>query len=128
LLHVELDRIVDLLAGRGLPARHRQDQADLDGLIGSRRRQRNHACNGGYGRNRQQHFGANEHKRFLPSPASNRVPGPCLTIAQVFAPCSAGAWRPFRAVLSIRTIEAARASCWGQSEQKVSGILIPWTE
>ncbi len=33
LLHVELDRGVDLLAGRGLVAGHRQDQADLHGVL-----------------------------------------------------------------------------------------------
>ena len=40
LLHVELDRVVDLLAGRRLAAGHRQDQADLHGLLRLRRRKR----------------------------------------------------------------------------------------
>lgn len=35
---IELDRIVDLLAGRSLAAGHRQDQADLDGVLRTRRR------------------------------------------------------------------------------------------
>jgi len=38
LLHVQLDRIVDLLAGRGLAAGHRQDQADLHALLRTCRR------------------------------------------------------------------------------------------
>ena len=38
LLHVELDRVVDLLAGRGLAAGHRHDQPDLDGLLRLRAR------------------------------------------------------------------------------------------
>ena len=38
LLHIELDRVVDLLAGRGLAAGHRQDQADLESILGIRRR------------------------------------------------------------------------------------------
>ena len=38
LLHVELGGRFDLPAGRGERARHRQDQADLDGLLRLRRR------------------------------------------------------------------------------------------
>jgi hypothetical protein len=44
LLHVELDRGVDLLAGRGLRAGHRQDEADLDAVLrgGRERCERGH--------------------------------------------------------------------------------------
>ena len=49
LLHVELDRIVDLLAGRRLAAGHRQDQADLHALLsaGRSRCSRDGECNAG---------------------------------------------------------------------------------
>ena len=49
LLHIELDRVVDLLAGRRLAAGHRQDQADLDGLLGVSRRERQHSGDGACG-------------------------------------------------------------------------------
>ena len=63
LLHVELDRVVDLLAGRGLAAGHRQDQADLDGLLGVSRRERQHPGDGACG---QQHVTANRHEHLSP--------------------------------------------------------------
>jgi hypothetical protein len=51
LLHIQLDRIVDLLAGRRLAARHRQDQADLDAFLRAR----------GHHRERAQHRSAKYH-------------------------------------------------------------------
>ncbi|CCE10035.1 hypothetical protein BRAS3843_370020 [Bradyrhizobium sp. STM 3843] len=41
LLHVELDGIVDLLAGRRLAAGHRHDQPDLEGVLGGSRTRAN---------------------------------------------------------------------------------------
>jgi hypothetical protein len=51
----------------------------------------------------------------LPSPLfrnSNRVPGPCLTIAQIIQPCVGAAWRLNRMTLSITTMGA------------ISGVLL----
>jgi hypothetical protein len=38
--------------------------------------------------------------------SSNRVPGPCLTITQIFHPCIGAAWRLKRAPMSISTMDA----------------------
>jgi len=64
LLHVQLDGIVDLLAGRGLATGHRHDQADLDGFLRLRGRQQASECDAGRGL--QQHPSTNEHQRSLP--------------------------------------------------------------
>ena len=63
LLHIEFDRVVDLLAGRCLATGHRQDQADLDGFLGVSRRERQHAGDGACG---QQHVTANRHEHLSP--------------------------------------------------------------
>ena len=95
LLHVQLDGVVDLLAGRGLAAGHRQDQADLDRILRARRRQRRGARDGSQRYRPRQHFRRHRHQCSPPdrSCASNRVPGPCLTIAQIFRRCSVATWR-----------------------------------
>src|SRR5882762_2615691 len=80
LLHVQLDRIVDLLAGRGLAAGHRQDQADLHALLRPSRRNGGDAREYNAGSGPRQRFSANEHERSPPDRFSawNRVSGPCL--------------------------------------------------
>jgi hypothetical protein len=41
---------------------------------------------------------------------SNRVPGPCLTLAQIIQPCIGAAWRLSRVTLSIATMGANRST------------------
>src|SRR6202171_3006438 len=74
-LHVQLDRIVDLLAGRGLAAGHRQDQADLHALLRACRRKGGDARKYNAGSGPRQHLTANEHQRSPPDRFSvwNRV-------------------------------------------------------
>src|SRR5439155_3641882 len=111
LLHVKLNGVVDLLAGRRLPAGHRQDQADLHGFLRLRwrqsqdRAQRPRNCNADRGP--RQPLLAIEHER---SPLIGFVPRtecPALcTIAQIFQPCTGAAWRLKPATMSIATMGA----------------------
>ena len=130
LLHVELDGVVDLLAGRGLAAGHRQDQADLDGVFGARRRKRHDARNSSQCRRTRQQFGSKSDMNGISpdrSCASNRVPGPCLTIAQIFRPCSGATRR--RRVPCCQPAEgcgsAAKSRYDANRRQAVSGAMIP---
>ncbi len=107
LLHVQLDRIVDLLAGRGLAAGHRQDQADLHALLRPSRRNGGDARKYNAGSGPRQRFSANEHERSPPDRFSawNRVSRFfAFTIAQIFQPCMGAAWRLMRATMSISTM------------------------
>ena len=128
LLHVQLDRVVDLLAGRSLTAGHRQDQADLHGVLRMGRRQRpgksscegERGCRGNAGRALRQHPGTqnpgvpnpgtNQHQRspLIGLMPLNRVPGPCRTITRIFQPCIGTSWRLKHAALSIATMDGDR--------------------
>ena len=105
LLHVELDGVVDLLAGRGLAAGHRQDQADLDGVLGLRRADAAApAMTAAPAASDSNVLRTNMNASPLFGLCLNRVPGPCLTITQIirrvardmasFArPCQSDDWR-----------------------------------